>query len=99
MKNDSSAGSAPIRTVTVENLPIELCKILKMEGLVRSGGEAKHVIADGRVILNGEVETRKRRQIVAGDRIIFAGVSLLVAPGADRTGEAAHPQRRGVSDA
>ncbi len=98
MKTDSSAGAAPVRTVTVENLPIELCKILKMEGLVRSGGEAKHVIADGRVILNGEVETRKRRQIVAGDRIAFEGAFFRVAAVGDRTGDSGRRRRDGDPD-
>ena len=99
MNDDSSAGTDPIRTVTVGKLPIELCKILKMEGLVRSGGEAKHVIADGRVILNGEVETRKRKQIVAGDRITFAGTSFLVGADGDRDPEPGRLLRKGASDA
>lgn len=52
---------------------IELYKVLKLEGLASSGGEAKLVIADGQVRVNGEVETRKRKKIVAGDLIKFAG--------------------------
>jgi len=51
----------------------ELYKILKFEGLAASGGEAKAFIADGQVRVNGEVETRKRRKILAGDIIEFAG--------------------------
>lgn len=39
--------------------------------MVASGGEAKSVIADGQVRVNGEVETRKRKQIVSGDVIEF----------------------------
>lgn len=53
--------------------PVELYKILKFEGMVGSGGEAKQVIADGYVQVNGETETRKRRKIYAGDRIEFNG--------------------------
>ena len=41
--------------------PIELYKILKFENMVNSGGEAKFMIADGQVIVNGEIETRKRK--------------------------------------
>ena len=41
---------------------VELYKILKFEGLVDSGGMAKQIIADGQVIVNGEVETRKRKK-------------------------------------
>ena len=61
-----------------DRLPIELFKILKLDGLVQSGGEAKHVIADGRVTVNGGVETRKRKKIVSGDRIEFAGAVLII---------------------
>jgi len=53
--------------------PVELYKILKFEALVPSGGEAKLVISEGLVKVNGEVETRKRKKIVSGDVIEFAG--------------------------
>ncbi|MFT5506599.1 MAG: ribosome-associated protein, partial [Gammaproteobacteria bacterium] len=46
---------------------VELYKILKFEGLANSGGQAKLMIGDGLVSVNGDVETRKRRKIVAGD--------------------------------
>ncbi len=52
---------------------VELHKILKFEGLVESGGMAKQIIADGQVIVNGEVETRKRKKISAGDKIEYSG--------------------------
>ena len=73
-KSESRDGT----TVRFDRLPIELYKILKLEGLVQSGGEAKHVIAEGRVTLNGEVETRKRKKIRSGDRIEFAGTLLRI---------------------
>ena len=50
---------------------IELYKILKFEGLSESGGSAKQAIADGLVSVNGEIETRKRKKIRAGDQIDF----------------------------
>ena len=50
---------------------VELYKILKFEGLADSGGSAKKIIADGLVSVNGEVETRKRKKIRAGDQIDF----------------------------
>jgi ribosome-associated protein len=50
---------------------VELYKILKFEGLSESGGNAKQAIADGLVTVNGEVETRKRKKIRAGDQIDF----------------------------
>ena len=59
--------------VEIPKEPVELYKILKFEGLVPSGGEAKLVISEGMVLLNGEVETRKRKKILSGDVIEFAG--------------------------
>lgn len=67
-----------MREVEVLKVPVELFKILKFEGLAASGGEAKSLIADGRVTVNGQVETRKRKQIDAGDVIEFAGEQLLI---------------------
>ena len=58
--------------VLINKEPVELYKILKFEGLVSTGGEAKMVIAEGMVAVNGEVETRKRKKMVAGDQIKFA---------------------------
>ena len=60
-----------MRVVEVLKEPVELYKILKFEGMVGSGGEAKLVIADGLVKVNGEVELRKRKKIISGDIITF----------------------------
>ena len=56
-----------MKQIEITTEPVELYKILKFEGLVDSGGEAKAVIDAGQVSLNGEMETRKRKKIVAGD--------------------------------
>ena len=60
-----------MRVVEITREPVELYKILKFEGMVASGGEAKLVISEGLVLVNGKVETRKRKKIVAGDIIEF----------------------------
>ena len=65
-----------MREVVINSEPVELYKILKFEGAVESGGQAKMVIDQGLVLVNGEVETRKRRKIRAGDIIKFAGDEL-----------------------
>ena len=62
-------ASEKMRVVEIEEEPIELYKILKFESMVQSGGEAKFVIAEGLVRVNGEVETRKSKKIIAGDII------------------------------
>ncbi len=67
-----------MREVELTKEPVELYKILKFEGLVASGGEAKSVIAEGQVLLNGTVETQKRKKIVSGDIIEFGQEKLLV---------------------
>jgi ribosome-associated protein len=68
-----------MRIVEITEEPVELYKILKFEGLVSSGGEAKSVVAEGLVSVNGEIETRKRRKIVSGDIIEFADEELQIS--------------------
>jgi len=51
---------------------IRLGQLLKAAGLVETGGEAKLVLAEGLVSVNGEVETRRGRQLVPGD-VVAAG--------------------------
>ena len=58
--------------------PIELYKILKFENLVNSGGEAKFVISEGLVIVNGKVETRKRKKIFSGDIVEYGEDKICV---------------------
>lgn len=60
-----------MRVVKISEEPIELYKILKFENLVDSGGEAKYVISEGQVRVNGKVETRKRKKIFSGDVVEF----------------------------
>ena len=60
-----------MRFVELNAEPVELYKILKFEGMASSGGEAKLVIEQGQVLVNGIVETRKRKKIVSGDIIEF----------------------------
>jgi len=64
-------ASKKMTVVEIEEEPIELYKILKFENMVQSGGEAKFVIAEGLVRVNGEIETRKRKKIFSGDIIEF----------------------------
>ena len=67
-----------MREVKINKAPVALYKILKFEGIVSSGGEAKTVIADGLVMVNDAVETQKRKQIVVGDTIEFSGEKVLI---------------------
>lgn len=55
--------------VEISKEPIELYKVLKLATIAASGGEAKMLVEEGLIKVNGEVETRKRKKIVAGDII------------------------------
>lgn len=79
MNSRSEEGSAGVRVVEIFKEPVELHKILKFEGLADSGGGAKAAIAGGQVSVNGVVETRKRKKIVAGDTIELGGLKMKVA--------------------
>ena len=67
-----------MREVTINREPVELYKILKVEGLAENGGAAKLIVSEGHVKVNGAVETRKRRKIVSGDLIEFQGEALQI---------------------
>ena len=60
-----------ITEVKLLSSPVDLFKVLKFEGLASSGAEAKQLVADGLISVNGEIETRKARKLVAGDEILF----------------------------
>ena len=59
---------------------IELNRLLKLMSLVSSGGEANMFISDGQVMVNGEVELRKRNKIKAGFKVKFDGKIIVVLP-------------------
>ena len=67
-----------MKRIYISREPVELFKILKFEGLVASGGDAKMVIAAGGVLVNGETETRKRKKIVSGDVLEFENETFQV---------------------
>jgi ribosome-associated protein len=59
---------------------IKLDQFLKREGVVFSGGEAKHLIQSGMVSVNGEVETRRGRKLHPGDRVTLDEMEMIVGP-------------------
>jgi len=63
---------------TTDQPTIHLDQFLKAHGLVSTGGQAKMVIQGGEVLVNGEVETRRRRQLLDGDSVSFADQQLTV---------------------
>jgi ribosome-associated protein len=64
---------AGVREVEVRGGMIRLGQLLKVAGLADSGGEAKALLADGAVQVNGEPEARRGRQLRPGDVVVAAG--------------------------
>lgn len=60
---------------------IRLGQILKAAGLTESGSEAKEVIQNGLVKVNGEVETRRGRKLHEGDTASYNGCDIMVVQG------------------
>ena len=52
---------------------IDLLQLLKATSIVMSGGEAKMLVDDGFVLVNGEIESRRRRKLRVGDVVLFDG--------------------------
>ena len=67
--------------IKIETEFIKLDALLKFAVIVGSGGEAKTVIADGMVSVNGEVCTMRGKKIRPGDTVEFAGNTLVVEQG------------------
>lgn len=57
---------------------IKLGQALKATNLVEDGVEAKYVIQDGEVLVNGEVDTRRGRKLYDGDVISFHGEEIKI---------------------
>jgi ribosome-associated protein len=64
--------------VRIEDESIKLGQFLKLADLVESGSEAKQLLAGGVVRVNGDVETRRGRQLVRGDLVTVASASARV---------------------
>jgi len=74
-------SSPHARIVIIKAQPIELCQLLKFSGLAETGGAAKHQIGEGQVLLNGVVETQKRKKVMGGDKVTFGGETIVVQVG------------------
>jgi ribosome-associated protein len=65
--------------VPIRDESIRLGQFLKLANLVDTGAEARPLIAEGRVQVNGEVETRRGRQLVKGDVVALGGQAARVS--------------------
>jgi ribosome-associated protein len=67
-----------VHDVAISTDTIRLGQLLKLAGLVDSGSDAKFLLAGGEVSVNGEPETRRGRQVRAGDVVSLGGSSVRV---------------------
>lgn len=67
-----------MKAVEISDEFIKLGQLLKLAGLTSSGVEAKIVIQDGQVKVNGEVETRRGKKIFPQDVVEFQGQEVTV---------------------
>jgi ribosome-associated protein len=65
--------------VPIRDESIRLGQFLKLANLVESGAEARPLVVAGAVRVNGEVETRRGRQLVKGDVVSLGGQAARVA--------------------
>jgi ribosome-associated protein len=68
-----------MREIEIRGDMIRLGQLLKASGLAGSGAEAKTVIAEGRVTVNGEPETRRGRQLHRGDVVAVGDETVRLA--------------------
>ena len=68
-----------METITIRGDAIKLGQLLKLHGVAEHGAMAKDMIADGDVLVNGEVETRRGATIRLGDKVEVMGEVIEVS--------------------
>lgn len=74
------ANTDPVDDISIGGDMIRLGQFLKFSGLLDSGGDAKEVVIDGYVTVNGDVDRRRGRQLHDGDLVTFEGRTVRVRP-------------------
>lgn len=67
-----------MQTIKIKDEFIKLGQALKLAGLVESGVDAKFVVQDGLVKVNGEICTQRGKKLVDGDVFEFEGSQVTV---------------------
>ncbi len=67
-----------IRQFHLRSEHVRLCDLLKLAGIAESGGQGKHLVADGEVIVDGRPESRKTAKIRAGQTVQCRSVQVVV---------------------
>jgi ribosome-associated protein len=67
-----------MKEITIKDEFIKLGQAMKLAGLVDSGVEAKEVIQNGEVMVNGETDTRRGKKLYSGDTFSYKGEEVYV---------------------
>ncbi len=67
-----------MKEIVIKDEFIKLGQALKLAGLVSSGIDAKNVILDGKVTVNGEVDLRRGRKLYSNDTFSYNGEDVIV---------------------
>lgn len=68
-----------MKKIFIKTDTINLDQFLKWAGYISTGGEAKVVISEGAIKVNGEIETKRSRKLKVSDVVEFAGDSIIVS--------------------
>ena len=71
-------GTRRMESIILRGEYIKLGQALKAAGMVESGVEAKEVIQEGLVMVNGETDTRRGRKLYGGDIVLFDGEEIRI---------------------
>ncbi len=76
---DNGCMSSASETLLIRDEMIRLGQALKLANLVEDGVDARDVIVRGDILVNGQTETRRGRQLFAGDVITIAQLDVIIA--------------------
>lgn len=81
MAADRQAGRSgdPVEEIRIRDASIRLGQLLKLADLAEDGAQARTMVLEGEVRVNGEVETRRGRQLVPGDFVAARGRTVGIA--------------------
>ena len=68
-----------MRTIEIRDDAIRLGQLLKLADFIDQGSDARELLLQGRVLVNGEVETRRGRQVVPGETVTVDDQTVAIA--------------------
>ncbi len=81
-----------VRNVEIRGDFIRLDALLKFSGIAATGGEAKELILDGRVTVNGNIVMQRGKKIKPGDVVVFMATTLTVHTAESEAGHTEHDE-------